>query len=767
MNPTARRRRVVGLDLSSEPVRSTGVGRYAVALCRALAELDPPDVRFVAFGPRGLGLQEVPGLEVVATPFGEGRSAARRAFQQTALPALARARGVELLHSVNNLPPLGWPESLVLTFQDAKLYRAAAGAPLPRRFYRRSMHRWGARRARRVLVASEYSKREAVRALGVAPHRVRVVPFGVEAERFAPSEATERSDPAVLARHHLNSGTYVLSVATREPAKNLPRVLRAFASLASRRSDIELVLCGGRGWGGDDLEALSARLGIAQRVRFLGYVADEDLPALYRSARAFLFPSLVEGFGLPILEAMAAGTPVVTSTATACPETAGGAAVLVDPADVVDIARGLAEALEPERAADLRARGLARASQCTWRRCAEGTLACYREAIAERSGGGRRVHVTSLLSPAGFYDGAEGGASRDRALVEHLGRVPGARVHYLARDRRYPLRLARFLYALARERGACFYLQYPRLPATLRTRGLPRRLLREAFLLALRRAAARNRVLVDVSDLPVEQAESLGLELPRDEAQAFREFEASLAELPVETVFAAEAMARYAQRARGLDPARGRIALNGAPRASVRSAEAGERTPATLRLVYAGTLRRGCGLEELLDAFAAVRRPAQLVLLGSDGEWLRGALDERVRLVGGREEAEAHRLAGACHLGLVPYDPSLPYLRLVYPIKASFYWSAGLPVLSTPLPEVEARIASGAAGRCLPLSEWPAWIDALGAEELAALEAQARARAADFTWERTLADLLASLGGPARGANRTTRRVPPRAADGA
>jgi glycosyltransferase involved in cell wall biosynthesis len=374
---------IVGLDLSSEPSRPTGVGTYARALTAALARLEEPDLVLETFSPPGLGAS---GGRLRPTPFGEGRAGARRAFQQAVLPAYARALGVDVLHSVNNLGPLAWTGPLVLSFQDAKLYRAAEGAGLGRRLYRRAMHRWSARGADLVLVASRWSGQEATAALGVASERVRVVPYGVDAARFDPDRADSDRDAAVLRHLGLGERPYVLVVATREPAKNLARAVAAFARACERRPDLRLALCGGRGWGDQDLEGQARRLGVSDKLVPLGYVDDEDLPALYRGCAVFLFPSLVEGFGFPILEAGAAGAAVITSTATACPETAGEGAVLVDPANTEAIAYALGRLLDDdaERAA-VAARCRARAQAMTWEATARGTLAVYREACASRA----------------------------------------------------------------------------------------------------------------------------------------------------------------------------------------------------------------------------------------------------------------------------------------------------------------------------------------------------------------------------------------------
>ncbi|MGB9634803.1 MAG: glycosyltransferase family 4 protein, partial [Chloroflexaceae bacterium] len=182
---------------------------------------------------------------------------------------------------------------------------------------------------------------------------------------------------------------FVLFVGTLEPRKNLPRLVRAFARLAD--SDLHLVIAGRRGWLYEETFATVERLGLQNRVHFLDFVADADLPALYNLARAFVYPSLYEGFGLPVLEALACGAPVVTSGVSSLIEVAGEAAVLVDPLDEAAIAGGITRALRD--AARLRGAGPAQAQRFRWETAAQRLLACYRTLSAGGPSKGSRDHV--------------------------------------------------------------------------------------------------------------------------------------------------------------------------------------------------------------------------------------------------------------------------------------------------------------------------------------------------------------------------------------
>ncbi|RMH22767.1 MAG: glycosyltransferase family 1 protein [Acidobacteria bacterium] len=228
------------------------------------------------------------------------------------------------------------------------------------------------------LTLSRHAAGELERRLEVPPARIRVTPPGV-AQRFRPVPPAEGA--AVVERLGLDR-PYVLAVGTREPRKNLGRLLEAWQRLPRPLRDRHLLaLAGGRGWLHDDVER---RLQQGTGIRLLGRVADADLPALYSGAAAFVYPSLAEGFGFPVLEAMACGAPVIASAVSSLPEVAGDAALAVDPTDVADVAGAIRRLLaEPDLARRLRDAGSERAAAFSWQRAAGATLAAYRAAAAE------------------------------------------------------------------------------------------------------------------------------------------------------------------------------------------------------------------------------------------------------------------------------------------------------------------------------------------------------------------------------------------------
>jgi glycosyltransferase involved in cell wall biosynthesis len=348
-----------------------GIATATVELLRALAARGDVDLVGVAARhaePPPADL--TPPVEV--RPFALPRRALYASWQWLRRPVVERATGrVDVVHDAGYVvPPSRAP--LVATVHDL------AFLEYPSHYGWRTLAalRRGMALARReacLVMCPSGATIDACRAAGFDPARLRLVPWGVSA---APVDVA--TVDGLRARYALDR-PYVLFVGTIEPRKNLPRVIDAFRGLG--REDVLLVLAGPRGWKEDVADAVDGG------VRWLGAVARDDLAGLYAGAAAFVYPSLLEGFGLPVLEAMAHGTPVVTSAGTATAEVAGDAAVLVDPLDADAIAEGVDRVLrDAELSARLRSRGRIRAGAFTWERSAELAMEVYAEAAAGSSG---------------------------------------------------------------------------------------------------------------------------------------------------------------------------------------------------------------------------------------------------------------------------------------------------------------------------------------------------------------------------------------------
>lgn len=236
-----------------------------------------------------------------------------------------------------------------------------------------------------VMCVSESTRRDFLTITGMSEERTFVVPLAASAELFRPESDTARLE-SVLARYGIAGARYVLSLCTLEPRKNLPRLVTAFSTLAANPalSDVRLVLVGALGWKTESLLETIRTAGVpSERLMLLGHVPDEDLPALLTGASVFAYPSLYEGFGLPVLEAMQCGAPVVTSNTSSLPEVVGDAAICVDPTDESALAQALVDVLvSPNLAADLRHRGIERATSFSWRRTVDETVGVYAAMLA-------------------------------------------------------------------------------------------------------------------------------------------------------------------------------------------------------------------------------------------------------------------------------------------------------------------------------------------------------------------------------------------------
>jgi glycosyltransferase involved in cell wall biosynthesis len=295
-----------------------------------------------------------------------------------------RRHPVDVLHVQYTAPPF-CPAPVVATIHDL------AFEHLPETFTRRGAFqlkltvRRTARRAARIATVSEFSRQDLLRTYGLSPEKVAVTYNGLE-PHFSPVPVG--GDEAATLRQRFGlTRDFILAVGSLQPRKNLVRLIRAYARLRANQPDfkLQLVIVGRKLWLHHEIFAEVARQPWAQDVILTGYVADEDLPPLYRAARVFVYPSLFEGFGLPPLEALACGTAVVTSNNSSLPEVVGEAALLVEARDEAAIAQAILEAAHDEALRlRLRAAGLARAKLFTWRAAAEKTLELYRASCEQR-----------------------------------------------------------------------------------------------------------------------------------------------------------------------------------------------------------------------------------------------------------------------------------------------------------------------------------------------------------------------------------------------
>jgi glycosyltransferase involved in cell wall biosynthesis len=373
-----------GLPLA---VRSAGVATYARELSSALAAA-APETTFVLLCPRlpwrslAAPSPRPHNLEIAVSslyPLALGSFAARLP-RSCSLESIAGP--CDLFHGTSFDLPRRHAAPAVVTVHDLALLRfPELGTTALRRMVERSCT--AVRRANAVIAVSAATCRDVVELCGVEANRVHVVYNGV-APAFQPlPAATARARAAARIG---SDQPYILHVGTLEPRKNLPTLLRAFAALEGDPArPPRLVLAGRRGWGDAPIFAAVDELGLRDSVTFLGDVDPSDLPPLYAAATALVYPSLYEGFGLPVLEAMACGAPVIASESSALPEIVGEAGLLVDGGDVDAVREAIRRVASDEALrSELRARGLQRARRFSWQRAARETLAVYRSVLAGR-----------------------------------------------------------------------------------------------------------------------------------------------------------------------------------------------------------------------------------------------------------------------------------------------------------------------------------------------------------------------------------------------
>lgn len=361
--------------------RRAGVSQYTEQVVRHFMATVPysDDTLTVFAGPSRPPIGYVlGGVRWIPSRLPTGHAPGRILWEQIVAPVASARAALDVLFCPVNVVPLACPVPSVVTVHDLAFLAYPTAFHVAKRRYLTTMTRLSVHRAHRVIAVSAHTRDDLVHHFGVRPERIAVIPNAAD-ERYRPAD-----DPATVARfkaeHHLPD-RFILFVGTLEPRKNLRRLIEAFALFSDAEADVRLVIVGASGWLTSDLAPLVQAHGLSDRITFTGYVPDDDLPRWYQAATVFCYPSLYEGFGLPVLEAMACGTPVVTSRTSSLPEIAGDAALLIDPTDVDGIARALRTVLAGDaRRQQMSAAGIARSRLYAWERTAADTLDVIRDA---------------------------------------------------------------------------------------------------------------------------------------------------------------------------------------------------------------------------------------------------------------------------------------------------------------------------------------------------------------------------------------------------
>jgi len=372
----------IGIYYTAALRQGAGIGRYTRELVRALAKLDR-DHDYVLFAAAG-GKQPAdtvwpPNFQMRSVPLSDRALAILWHRLQLPLWVELVTGPLDIFHSPDFvLPPVRRARALV-TVHDLSFIRYPQCADANLRAYLNQVVPRSVHRADLVLADSQSTKDDLMELLGVESDKIEVVYPGVE-ERFRPIENQALLQEA-RKRYNLPS-RFVLGLGTLQPRKNFTRLIEAYSLLVTRHPSLRLVIAGGKGWLYEEIFATVERLGLENKVVFPGFVADGDLPTLYNLADLFVFPSLYEGFGIPPLEALACGTPVITSDASSLPEVVGQAGLMMEATDVEALAEAMQRVLEDDALQEeMIARGLEQAKKFTWEKAAAKLLSLY-EAIS-------------------------------------------------------------------------------------------------------------------------------------------------------------------------------------------------------------------------------------------------------------------------------------------------------------------------------------------------------------------------------------------------
>jgi len=360
-----------------ESYRRAGIHHY---IDRLLSQLSLAGERFhfTVFTNSRHDMPQVASTTIAATRWPTTRPALRIAWEQLAWPVAAFRGRLDLLHSMAFVTPLFSPCPTVVTVYDLSFLHYPDRFPPLQRLYLTSQTRRSCRSARRVVTISESGRLDVHKLLGVPLGQIDVVRPGVDAA-FSPRS---KAEVEAFRRRAEVPDRFILHVGTLQPRKNITILLEAFAKL--ERPDLELVLVGGKGWYYEEIFKRVESLGLQKRVRYAGYVPDAVLPLWYNAAAMLVFPSVYEGFGMPVAQAMACGTPVIAAGTSAVPEVAGTAARLFDPQDLTALVEHMAIVIDnPRTAATMRENGFDQSKNFSWQQAGRAMVAVYQHALDE------------------------------------------------------------------------------------------------------------------------------------------------------------------------------------------------------------------------------------------------------------------------------------------------------------------------------------------------------------------------------------------------
>jgi len=383
----------IGIDCRTilSPVRGekAGIGHYTYYLVKHLLKMDKKNQYHLYFDYRIPDTREFQqkNVEIKYFPFSQYKRYLPFTYSHMLISAVLMKEKLDIFHAPANTCPYTYPGDVVLTVHDLAIYRHPSWFPAGQKFSTKFLVPKSVKKAKRTIAVSKATKRDIIKLFKIKPNRIKVIHEGIT--RQIGEGPKKKISKTALQKKYKIGDKYLFFVGTLEPRKNLVNLIKAFNTLLVENyrkfKDYELILAGGKGWKYQDIFKIIKEQKFSYKIRFLNYVSHECKIALIQNATCFVFPSLYEGFGLPVLEAMNLGTPVITSKVSSLPEVTGNAAVLINPNKEDEIIKALAKVLSNKKLRQkMSALGKIQAKRFTWTKTAQETLKLYREIYQER-----------------------------------------------------------------------------------------------------------------------------------------------------------------------------------------------------------------------------------------------------------------------------------------------------------------------------------------------------------------------------------------------
>ncbi|PIS42482.1 MAG: hypothetical protein COT24_03300 [Candidatus Kerfeldbacteria bacterium CG08_land_8_20_14_0_20_40_16] len=378
----------IGIDcrtiLNPGKGEQAGVGHYTYSLVKNLLKADKKNEYLLFFDWRVTDTKEFQqrNVKIKYFPFSQYKRYLPFTYSHMLISAVLIKERLDIFHAPASTAPLAYPGDIVLTIHDLAIYRHPSWFPRGQAFSTKFLVPKSARKAKRIIAVSQATKRDIIRLFKINPSKIRVIYEGVV--QHIGTKLVKRASKAQLQKKYKIGEKYLLFVGTLEPRKNLINLIKAFNSLLLKNyrkfKDYELIIAGGKGWKYEEIFKTIKQQKFGYKIRFLNYIPHEEKVVLMKNATCFVFPTMYEGFGLPVLEAMSLGTPVITSKVSSLPEIAGNAASLVNPNKMEEITAAFHKVLANKKLREKMSKaGLIQARQFNWSKTIKETIKLYRE----------------------------------------------------------------------------------------------------------------------------------------------------------------------------------------------------------------------------------------------------------------------------------------------------------------------------------------------------------------------------------------------------